>query len=182
MHLRCSLFWGFLFFSVALFFVPDAMVQSNLVGTYRCVSFNVGGRGGRCTSSPLNLQANGQYQMSSEQGTYAVRNNRIFLSESKIRGAGRLQGGNEIIFEYTYRGLVQTVTYRREAEGAPANSTSATSDPGATSLIPVSFTMEFSAAEGSVGGITIDGSRGTRDVRQWRSPLDLVYYLAGEVP
>lgn len=150
MHLRCSLFCGFLFFSVALFFVPDVIVQSNLVGTYRCVSFNVGGRGGRCTSPPLNLLANGQYQMSSEQGTYAVRNNRIFLSESKIRGAGRLQGGNEIIFEYTYRGLVQTVTYHREAEAAPANSMSET---GATSFVPVSFTVDFSAADGSVDWI-----------------------------
>jgi len=96
------------------------------------------------------LQAAGQYQMSSEHGTYSVRNNRIFLSESKIRGAGRLQGGNEIVFEYTYRGLQQTVTYRREAGAAAANATSAA---GETRFVPVSITMEFSATDGSVDWI-----------------------------
>jgi hypothetical protein len=150
MHFRRSLLRSFLFFSIVLLFASVMRAQSGIVGTYRCVSFNVGGRGGRCTSPPLVLHADRQYQMSSEHGTYSIRSSRIFLSESRIRGAGRLQGGNEIVFEYTYRGLKQTVTYRLEAHAAPSNSRS---EPGETSLVPVSFTMEFPAADGSVGWI-----------------------------
>lgn len=150
MHIRHSLARSFLSISVVLLFAPVMRAQSGVAGTYRCVSFNVGGRGGRCTSPPLVFQADGQYQMSSEHGTYSVRNNRIFLSESKIRGAGRLQGGNEIVFEYTYRGLPQTITYRREAEAAAPHSTS---EPGETRFVPVSFTVEFSATDGSVDWI-----------------------------
>lgn len=149
MHFRRSLARSCLSISVVLLFAPVMRAQSGVAGTYQCVSFNVGGRGGRCTSPPLVLQADGQYQMSSEHGTYAVRNSRIFLSESKIRGAGRLQD-NEIVFEYTYRGLPQTATYRREAEAAAANSTS---EPGETRFVPVSFTIEFSATDGSVDWI-----------------------------
>lgn len=147
MHFRSFLSRGCLSFSFVLLLAPMVRAQSGVAGTYRCVSFNVGGRGGRCTSPPLVLRADRQYLMSSEHGTYSVRNNRIFLSASRIRGAGRLQGGNEIVFEYTYRGLPQTVTYRREAQAAAPNATSA---PGETSFVPVSFIMEFSDSDGSV--------------------------------
>jgi hypothetical protein len=150
MHFRRTLLRSFLSFSIVILFASVLRAQSGIVGTYRCVSFNVGGRGGRCTSPPLVLRADRQYQMSGEHGTYSVRSSRIFLSESRIRGAGRLQGGNEIVFEYIYSGLKQTVTYRREAEAAPPNSRG---EPGDTAFVPVSFTMEFPAADGSVGWI-----------------------------
>ena len=150
MHFRRSFSRSLLSFSAVLLFASVTTAQTGVAGTYRCASFNVDGRGGRCTSPPLVLQTGGQYQMSSEHGTYTVRNNRIFLSESRIRGAGRLQGDTEIVFEYTYRGLPQTVTYRREPEAAPQYSAN---QPGKTSFVPVSFTMTFSAADGSVGWI-----------------------------
>ena len=141
-------FLGFLGFLVLLLYAPAVRAQSGVAGTYRCMSFNVGGRGGRCTSPPLVLQANGQYQMSSEHGTYTVKGNQIVLSESKIRGAGRLHD-NEIVFEYTYRGLQQTVTYRREAEAAPPAIGHESSDAQQPDYVPVSVTIEFPESDGS---------------------------------
>lgn len=57
------------------------------------------------------LRTDGTYQVSSERGTYSVKNDQIILSESKIRGPGRLQNGNQIVFEYEYNGWKHTVTY-----------------------------------------------------------------------
>lgn len=88
--------------------------QANpLAGTYRCWSFNVGGAGRRCTSPPLVLHPDGTYEMSSERGTYTVEGDDVILSESKIRGRGHLQGGNQIVFEYDFQGLRHRVTYLR---------------------------------------------------------------------
>jgi hypothetical protein len=81
----------------------------NIAGTYRCASFNVGGRGGRCTSPPLILRGDGTYQISGEKGRYGVKNGLLVLSASKVRGPGQILG-NEIMFEYRYAGLLQTVT------------------------------------------------------------------------
>jgi hypothetical protein len=106
--------------------LPDSLAPSTLLaqresiaGTYRCWSFNVGGAGRRCTSPPIVLHPDGTYEISSEWGTYSVLGDQVVLSESKIRGPGRLQGGNQIVFEYEYRGLPHTVTYVRQ-EDAPA--------------------------------------------------------------
>jgi hypothetical protein len=125
--------------------------QSQFAGTYRCVSFNVGGQGGRCTSPPLILMANGRYQMSGERGTFAVRGDRLSLSESRLRGPGRLYN-NEIVFEYVYRGLMQTVTYRRQ-EGATEFASSNREPGGGSRSISVSINVSFSSRDGSVGWI-----------------------------
>ena len=90
--------------------------NTNLAGTYRCWSENVGGRGGRCAvgAPPLVLNADGTYSMSNEHGTYKVSGDFIILSESKLRGQGHIVGGNQIVFEYDYRNLHHTVTYLRQ--------------------------------------------------------------------
>lgn len=77
------------------------------------------GGGGTCRlAPPLVLNSDGSYRMSSERGTYAVKGGKLLLSESKIRGPGRLEGGNRIVFEYDYRGMRHTVTYLCQACGA----------------------------------------------------------------
>ena len=91
---------------------PWAEAGETVAGKYRCWMMNVGGRGGRCTSPPIILRPNGTYEMSKEQGTYTVKGDRLTLSESKIRGAGRLEG-NRIVFQYKHGGLDTTVTYLR---------------------------------------------------------------------
>ncbi len=48
--------------------------------------------------------------MSKERGTYKVKGDRLILSESKIRGEGRLEG-NRIVFTYKHGGWETTVTY-----------------------------------------------------------------------
>ncbi|MDP2628216.1 MAG: PDZ domain-containing protein [Candidatus Rokubacteria bacterium] len=69
-------------------------------GTYRCWMFNVGGAGGRCrTSPPIVLRADGSYEESSTRGTWTLRGNQVLLSASTVRGAGRLESGNQIVFE-----------------------------------------------------------------------------------
>lgn len=85
---------------------------TSVAGTYRCWSYNVSGGAGSCRlSPPMILNPDGTYQMSSERGTYTVKGDTIILSESKIRGPGKLQNGNQIVFEYSYKGLNHTVTY-----------------------------------------------------------------------
>lgn len=86
--------------------------DSSIAGTYRCRSYNVSGGGGSCKLAPIMvLKPDGTYNMSSEHGTYKVKGDQIFLSESKIRGPGKIMAGNQIVFEYSYRGLQHTVTY-----------------------------------------------------------------------
>ena len=96
--------------------------DDSMAGTYRCWSFNVGGAGKRCTSPALVLKENGQYTMGSEKGMYKMKDGKLMLSQSKIRGAGRFQEkGNQIVFQYTYLGLSQTVTYLRQDRGGASS-------------------------------------------------------------
>jgi hypothetical protein len=150
MYFRCSLMRSSLGLCAVLLSGPLAVAQSGIAGTYRCVSFNVGGRGSRCISPPLVLKSDRQYQMSSEHGTYSIRGDRIFLSESRIRGAGQLLGDGEILFEYSYRGLQQSVTYRRDPQAGPTKSRT---EPEEARFVPVTVTMLFPATDGSVGWI-----------------------------
>ena len=89
----------------------------SMAGVYRCWKYNVGGAGKRCTSPPLILRENGTYKMSSEAGTYKVEKGQVILSESKIRGPGKIADENQITFEYTYKGWKHSVTYLKQ-EGA----------------------------------------------------------------
>jgi len=49
--------------------------------------------------------------MSSEKGTYKVQGGSVVLSESKIRGPGKLEAGNHVVFEYDFKGMHHRVTY-----------------------------------------------------------------------
>lgn len=95
---------------VLLCSAPFATAQAP--GQYRCWSYNVSGGGGSCKlAPPLVLNPDASYRMSSEQGSYKIRNGSLILSESKIRGPGKLENGNRIMFEYDYNGKHHTVTY-----------------------------------------------------------------------
>lgn len=140
-----------------LFSAAPAVAQTaKLAGTYRCASFNVGGRGGRCTGPPLILRADRTYQMSSEKGRYAVSNGRVVLSASKIRGSGHILG-NEIVFQYQYAGLAHTVTYRRSPDSATvAERITSSAEPptsSAETLVPVDLTMVFPAPDGWIDSV-----------------------------
>ncbi|MBI3553071.1 MAG: hypothetical protein HY077_11200 [Elusimicrobia bacterium] len=99
----------------ALSFQARAAEKSKAAGHYRCWSFNVGTRAGRCTSPPLVLKEDGTYSMSTEKGTYKVKGSQLVLSASKIRGPGKFnKDGNQIVFEYKYKGVQQSVIYLRQ--------------------------------------------------------------------
>lgn len=84
----------------------------DMAGRYRCLSYNVSGGGGSCRlAPPLMLNRDGSYTMSRERGTWRVAGDRVHLSESKIRGPGRIARDGRIVFEYTYGGRRHTVTY-----------------------------------------------------------------------
>ena len=139
--------------AVLVFSLASPALGAAPVGTYRCWSDNVGGAGGRCSSPPIVLKEDGTYAMSSERGTFTVKGDRIDLSQSKIRGPGRLEeGGDRIVFHYSYRGWEHTVTYVRRDSGAAASAPA----PGARSgprAVPVEATLVFPASDGSVGWI-----------------------------
>jgi hypothetical protein len=149
-----------LFFACALTFAlgvsaaPFVLAAtSEIAGTYRCVSQNVGGAGGRCTSPPLILNVDGTYQMSSEHGSYRIAGNRLYLSESRLRGAGEISG-NELIFEYSYRGLMQTVTYRRQPQSNDSSIFQNQSQNGnAAASVPVVLKIDFDRPDGWIGWV-----------------------------
>ena len=91
-----------------------------LSGTYRCWSFNNSAGGGSCRTPPqpaLIVSDDGTYSLSSERGTYEIRDGMIYLSESKIRGPGTLLENNmQIRFEYDYNVRHYTVTYLKQEE------------------------------------------------------------------
>lgn len=101
------------FCSVIVFiglFVP-ATASALQIGTYRCASYNVSGGGGSCRlASPIVINADGTYKESSTTGNYRVSGDRIEFSQSTIRGPGTISG-NQIHFEYDYRGWRHSVTY-----------------------------------------------------------------------
>ncbi len=112
---------------------------SNLSGSYRCWSYNVsGGGGGDCRLfAPIVLNTDRTYSVSSEKGTYVVSGDIITLSESKLRGPGKLIGGTQIRFEYDYNGWHHVITYLKEG-GTPSVSSS-----GSVSEVPVQITLEY---------------------------------------
>ena len=110
--------WSALLLMVAMIFGQAAYAASPS-GSYRCWHFNVGGRGGKCTSPPILFYPDGRYKMSGEMGTYSVQGNQVVLSESKHRGAGILSG-EQIQFDYDYKGQHHTVTYLRQGDAPEA--------------------------------------------------------------
>ncbi len=91
--------------------VVEASAQS-IAGTYRCYSYNIDGNGGGCRlTPPLVLSPDGSYKISAENGTWKLKDGAVEFSESKIRGPGRLQSGNRIVFSYDYEGKHHTITY-----------------------------------------------------------------------
>lgn len=111
---RGLLRWAFVAAVSFLPFAPALYGQSQVAGTYHCAGLDVNGRSGPCNSPSLTLYADGNYQIWGEQGTYTVQGDRLYLSQSKKRGPGRLQGANEIVFEYIYRRQKYRVTFRRQ--------------------------------------------------------------------
>ena len=113
MTLRRYLWFGLLTFASLLCVCPSISAGANSAGSYHCASLVVNGRSGHCTSPPLVLYPDGTYKIWGEQGTYKIEGNRLELSESKKRGRGRLVGGRQIVFKFTYRGKKHEVTFRR---------------------------------------------------------------------
>lgn len=97
------------------------VVKQTLSGTYRCWSFNIEGSGaGSCRNppqAPLILNSDGTYSVSREEGKQEVKDGKLILSQSKIRGPGTiLEEGMQIRFEYEYNGKQYTVTYLKSEE------------------------------------------------------------------
>src|ERR1039457_5470609 len=97
--------------------LPSVSFAQSIAGQYRCWSFISGGSGS-CIPLLLVLNSDGTYQMSSEKGTYKVQEGKVVLSESKIRGPGKLAAGNRIVFEYDLNGVHRMVTYLCQSCGA----------------------------------------------------------------
>ncbi|MEK7648685.1 MAG: hypothetical protein AAB400_02070 [Patescibacteria group bacterium] len=122
---------------------------TNISGSYRCWSYNVsGGGGGDCRLfAPIVLNKDGTYSVSSEKGTYSVSGDILTLSESKLRGPGKLIGGTQIRFEYDYNNWHHVVTYLKEG------GTTAVSSDGAVSEVPVQITLEYPEKDSALNSI-----------------------------
>jgi len=127
------------------------------IGTFRCVSFNVGGAGGRCTNAPpIDIRPDGSYSESSTTGRYTISNGRILFSQSTIRGPGELIDDNTIRFQYTYKGLAHTATYLcAGCSGTPAPATQARPGGAAPARVGVTLHIEFSQGVSGATGFAI---------------------------
>lgn len=155
---------------VGMFFISSVVLaataattkssHASVVGTYACWGFNVGGRGGKCTSPALVLNKNGRYQMGSEKGVFQLKGSQVILSKSKFRGPGTLSDdGLQIRFQYKYRGLDQVVTYLKRGGSAPKPAGSKSSGPVFLDLT-IKFAEPYSAID-SISAIELvaqDGS------------------------
>lgn len=121
---------------------------SAYAGSYRCWSYNVsGGGGGNCRLfAPIVLNKDGTYSVSSEKGTFTVTGDTIVLSESKLRGPGKLIGGTQIRFEYDYNSWHHTITYLKEG-GTTSPS------PSGASEVPVQVILQYPAKDSALNGI-----------------------------
>lgn len=120
----------------------------DISGSYRCYSYNVsGGGGGDCRLfAPIVLNKDGTYSVSSEKGIYTVQGELVTLSESKLRGVGKLLGGTQLRFEYDYNGWHHVVTYLKE--GGSANTSQDT-----VSEVAVQLILEYPSKESGLSGI-----------------------------
>jgi hypothetical protein len=115
-------------------------------GSYRCWSYNVSGGGGSCRlAAPITIRADGTYQESSTSGTYRVDGNRIYFSKSTIRGPGVISGGNQITFDYDYRGWHHTVTYLCQDCSAASG---AAKPSAAGAMVWVAVRLNFDRSDG----------------------------------
>lgn len=124
-------------------------------GTYRCWSYNVSGGGGSCRlAPPIVIHADGTYQESSTRGTYRVAGNRIYFSESTVRGPGLVSGWNQITFEYDYRGWRHTVTYLCQDCASSGQAGPAAPGAGAAGAsVWVQVRLQFPAPDGYLGWV-----------------------------
>lgn len=122
-------------------------------GTYRCRSYNVSGGGGSCKlAPPIVIHPDGRYQESSTRGSYRVSGNRVYFSESTIRGPGVVSGQNQITFEYDYRGWRHTVTYSCQDCGAGGRAAPAAPAAGPSgALVWAQVRLQFPAPDGYLG-------------------------------
>ncbi|MDO8489826.1 MAG: hypothetical protein Q7S47_00245 [bacterium] len=140
-----------------------SLAEKQLVGTYRCSSYNVsGGGGGNCRiAPPIVIKADGSYTMSSEKGTFKVANKKLTLSASKIRGVGAISSDSRTVtFSYTYNRWRHVVTYLRQGAVAEKKPTAAAvSTPPQTQVLPthvqVDITVQYPKDTGSVSWINV---------------------------
>ena len=164
-------------FAVLGVLLTSTLIQAAPKATYRCWSYNVGqdftvvvGDKGkttdtaalRCTSPALKLNQDGTYQLGSEKGTYKIENQKLVLSQSKIRGAGSISG-NKIVFNYPFQGKKHTMTYLLQSGSLAAKSSRAAApsmdagerEPASVPKIieRVDLILDFSSSDASVGWI-----------------------------
>lgn len=130
---------------------------SAYAGSYRCRSYNVsGGGGGDCRLfAPIVLNSDGTYSVSSEKGTFMVSGDTIVLSESKIRGQGKLIGGTQIRFEYDYNNWHHVITYLKESSAAQSSTEKTEQKPKQQpSEVTLFLILEYPEKDSGLSGIS----------------------------
>lgn len=118
---RVYLWLGLAGLATLLAACPTARADSQVAGTYRCMTIQAGTKSRPCTSPSLVLYADGSYEIWGEEGTYTVQGKWVILSHSKKRGPGRLQPGRRIIFEFHTRGKKTEVIFQRRYDALPGS-------------------------------------------------------------
>lgn len=98
-----------------------ARAQTSLSGTYRCVSVEVDGKAHPCSAPSLEMNSDGSYEILAVRGTYEIlQGHWLVLSAAKNHRKARLDGRQEIIFEFLSGGKKSKITYRRKYQRPPA--------------------------------------------------------------
>jgi hypothetical protein len=121
-HKILSYSYKTLFLGVAglLFSAMPVHADAYLSGTYNCVRVEVAGKTQTCSAPSIELNSDGSYQILAERGTYEIVGGHwLVLSASKNHGKARLDGGNEIVFEFLSHGKKSRIVYRQKYQRPP---------------------------------------------------------------
>lgn len=95
-----------------------ATAQSPVVaGEYACAEAHVAGRTVPCKAAPLNLKADGKFELQGREGEYLVNGNWVVLNGTVLKSRAKIEAGHRIVFRfYNKRGLCEIIYERRVVE------------------------------------------------------------------
>jgi hypothetical protein len=100
---------------------PASKAQTaGIAGKYQCTQVKVHGKVKSCSSSQLNLKADGHFELRGWEGDYSIAGSYVELSDKSVKSKAKLEPGYKLIFKYQGKDGVVEVTYERR-QSAPAN-------------------------------------------------------------